>query len=164
MEVAVERVPTYISAAKIILSAAGPAQKLVKKPGLTHTMCNRQAHIILFKDGYNELAAIIDEFGLYLDKGVSWADEGFKNMAHFLNPRTLRGLHGWTDAARECSLYWNKAVRQWQQHNFEQLFSTWGRLFIWYRTCVFPIMRWGYYWTGIRIMRIGPKKTGEKSG
>lgn len=122
MEVSVERVPTYISAAKIILSVTGPAQKLVKKPALTHKMCNRQAHIILFKDGHNEFAAIVDEFSLYLDKGVSWADEGFKNMAHFLNPRTSKGLFGWTDAATECGLCWNKAIRSWQQHNFEKAF------------------------------------------
>lgn len=122
MDVYVERAPAYVSAAKIMLAAAAPAQRLIQKPVLTHLMCNRQAKIILVRDGYKDLAEIVDEFSLYLDKGVSWADEGFKNMSHFLNPRTLKGLYGWTDAARECSLYWNKAASCWHSANFEKAF------------------------------------------
>ncbi|MHB9094541.1 MAG: zinc dependent phospholipase C family protein [Eubacteriales bacterium] len=126
MDVFVERAPAYVSAARIVFAAAGPAQKLVQRPALTHVMCNLQAKIILFKDGFGEFAEIVDEFALYLNKGVIWADQGFRNMSHFLNPRTLRGLYGWTDAARECGVYWNKAVKDWRRQNFEKAFFNIG--------------------------------------
>lgn len=122
LEINVERVPAYVSAAKVVLSATVPAQRLMQRPALTHLMCNRQAQIILFKDGFKEETEIVEEFVLYLNKGVLWADQGVKNLSHFLNPRNLKGLYGWTDAATECSVYWNKAVKYWHGHNFEKAF------------------------------------------
>jgi len=100
LEVYVERSPAYVSAAKLILAAAGPAQRLVQKPALTHLTCNHQAKLILLADGHKEFAEIVDKYSLYMDKGVFWADQGFKNMSHFFNPRRSRGLYGWTNVAK----------------------------------------------------------------
>lgn len=117
-----ERAPAYVSAAKLLLAAAGPAQRLVQGPALTHFMCNRQAVKILGNDGHQEQAGIAGEFLSDLDKGVSWADQGFKNMSHFMNPGKNKGIYGWTDAVRECSLFWNKALHNWQNKNYENTF------------------------------------------
>lgn len=117
-----ERAPAYVAAAKIILAAASPAQRLVQGPALTHFMCNRQALKILDNDSRKKQAEIAGEFSIELDKGVSWADRGFKNMSHFTNPGTNKGLYGWTDAVRECSLFWNKALHNWQESNYDKAF------------------------------------------
>lgn len=122
MDVYVDKTPSYISAAKVILAAAGPAQRLLQNPVVTHFMINRQARVILFKDGYKKYADIVDEFLDYLDQGVSWADENFKNMSHFYNPRTLKGLFGWTDAANECNMFWNKAINHWKTVDCDKAF------------------------------------------
>jgi len=116
----VEKAPAYVAAARIILAAAGPAQRLVQGPALTHFMCNRQALEILANDCRQKQAAIAREFLFDLDKGVSWADRGFKNMSHFMNPGTNKGIYGWTDAVRECSVFWNKALHSWQDRNYDK--------------------------------------------
>ncbi|MDT3698091.1 MAG: zinc dependent phospholipase C family protein [Thermincola sp.] len=118
----VEKAPAYVAAAKILLAAAGPAQRLVQGPALTHFMCNRQALKILGNDGHQKAAKIAGEYSEDLDKGVSWADCGFKNMSHFMNPGRNKGIYGWTDAVRECSLFWNKALQNWQDKNYEKAF------------------------------------------
>lgn len=122
MEVYIEKNPTYISAFKILLAAASPAQRFIQSPVLTHFMINRQARTILANDGYTKYAGIVGYYSSYIDNGVSWADEGFKNLSHFLNPKTSRGLYGWTDAIRECSLFWNKAIRNWKAGKREKAF------------------------------------------
>lgn len=122
MELFVEKNPSYISAAKLILAAAAPAQRLVKKPALTHLMCNAQAATILENDGYGREAALLREHLIWLDQGVSWADDGFRNLAHFFNPRSHKGLIGWTGAAQECTRYWNKAVQAWQKAHYTKAF------------------------------------------
>ncbi len=122
MEVYIGKNPTYVSALKIILAAASPAQRFIQSPVITHFMINRQARIILQNDGFTNYAGVVGNYSSWIDKGVSWADEGFKNMSHFLNPRTRKGLYGWTDAIRECSLYWNKAIRSWKADNIEKAF------------------------------------------
>lgn len=122
MYVYVERAPAHVMAAKIILAAAGPAQRLVHGPALTHLMCNRQALKILRSDRHLKQSEIAREFSSALDRGVSWADRGFKNMSHFLNPRTNKGIYGWTNAVRECGLFWNHALHHWQGQNYEKAF------------------------------------------
>jgi phospholipase C len=118
----VERAPAYVAAAKIILAVAGPAQRLVQGPALTHFLCNRQALKILRNDCHQKQAEIAGEFSTDIDKGVSWADQGFKNMSHFMNPGKNKGIYGWTDAVRECSLFWNKALYCWQEKKYENAF------------------------------------------
>lgn len=122
MEVYIERNPTHITALKILFAAASPAQRFIQSPVITHFMINRQAVQILSNDGHGRYANIVGHYSSYINKGVSWADEGFKNMSHFMNPRTRKGLYGWTDAVRECSLYWNKAIGKWKAGNREKAF------------------------------------------
>lgn len=122
LEVYIEKNPTYVSAFKILLAAASPAQRFIQTPVLTHFMINRQAGKILANDGHTKFAESVNYYSAFIDKGVSWADEGFKNMSHFINPKTQRGLYGWTNAARECSLYWNKAIRNWKEGEREKSF------------------------------------------
>lgn len=122
MEVYVEPNPMHVSAAKIVLTVAGPAQKLIQSPVLTHYMCNQQSLKILLNDGYQNYYRLISSYAEYLDKGVTWADSGFKNLSHFLHPETAKGLQGWTNAARECNLYWNKAIQCWKKGSADKAF------------------------------------------
>lgn len=122
MEIYIEKNPTYVSALKILLAAASPAQRFIQSPVITHFMINHQAVIILANDGHTKYSGLADYYSSFIDQGASWADEGFKNMSHFLNPRTCKGLYGWTGASRECSLYWNKAIRNWKAGNREKSF------------------------------------------
>lgn len=120
MEVYVEPSPVYISAARLVLAAVGPAQSLIQSPALTHYLCNQQSLRILYNDGYQKQALYLSLYLDYLNKGVDWADSGFKNMSHFFHPQTNKGLYGWTNAIRECNIYWNKALRNWQNNSPEK--------------------------------------------
>lgn len=122
MEVYVEKNSTYVSAFKVLLAAAAPAQRLIQSPVLTHFMINRHARLILKTDGYVKTAEMVERYSEEIDRGVSWADDGFKNMAHFLNPNTEKGLYGWTNGIIECNLFWNKAIENWRTGNREKAF------------------------------------------
>lgn len=122
MEEQAAKIPVYISAAKVLLLAVGPAQRLLQSPAVTHWMINRQAMVILYNDGFIKKSQILEKFAPDLDKGVSWADSGFRNMSHFFNPRTFKGIYGWTDAVGECSVFWNKALKYWRQVDYGKAF------------------------------------------
>lgn len=122
MEVYVEKNSTYVSAFKVLLAAAAPAQRLIQSPVLTHFMFNKQAKMILQTDGHTKSAEIVSKYLKSIDQGVAWADDGFKNMAHFINPNTQKGLYGWTNGIRECNLYWNNAIENWRIRNREKSF------------------------------------------
>ncbi len=122
MEMYLEKSPTYISAAKLILAVAGPAQRLVHKPAMTHIFCIHQANTILQKDGHVEFSEILERYLPDLDKGVVWADKGFKNLSHFFNPISFKGLPTWTNAISECNLYWNQSITNWRNRNYEKAF------------------------------------------
>lgn len=113
---------TYRTAGKVILTAVSPVQKLFNKPGLTHAFCNRQAINILDQDGFSGYAKIVEEFQQQLDQGVNWADEGFKNTAHFYRSDSGKGLPGCWDAGVECERHWQKAVWNWRAGRYERAF------------------------------------------
>lgn len=117
---------TYRTAGKVILTAVSPVQKLFNKPGLTHAFCNRQAVEILKQDGFLAYAKIIREFQQQLDLGVNWADEGFKNTAHFYRADSGKGLPGCWDAVVECDRHWQKALWYWRAGRYERAFHYLG--------------------------------------
>lgn len=117
---------TYRTAGKVILTAVSPVQKLFSKQGLTHAFCNRQAINILYRDGFPGYAKIAGEFRQQLDQGVNWADEGFKNTAHFYRTDSGKGLPGCWDAGVECERHWQKAVGNWQAGRYERAFHYLG--------------------------------------
>lgn len=81
----------------------------------THVFCNQQGRVILFNDGYKQIAQLFNRFSNELDKGVIWADQLWRSMAHHYNPETGRGVWFWPNSAQKCSAYLKKAFMFWRQ-------------------------------------------------
>lgn len=109
--------PSSWNAVKLVLVAGLPIQKLVSGKGETHFFCNSQAMQILIKDGKNSYARLLGNYLEIINRGVHWADRGWKNFAHYLDPAGGIGLGPWPDARLECSLLFEKALGLWKQGN-----------------------------------------------
>jgi len=86
----------------------------------THVFCNRQGRIILKNDGYEREARLFNQFGDVLDKGVVWADKGWRSTSHHYNPDTGRGIWPWASSAQTCAAYYSKAFSFWQGGNYNK--------------------------------------------
>lgn len=62
--------PFSWSAVKIVLTAGIPIQKLISGKGDTHLFCNKQAIMILKRDGKVEYARILANYLEFINKGV----------------------------------------------------------------------------------------------
>lgn len=94
-----------------VLALAAPLQKIVDKAGYTHEHCNRQAVVILEKDGYHDFAELIRMFLDEINQGVYWADKDWKNVNHYYVPTTGKGLWNCANALETMELYYNKALQ-----------------------------------------------------
>lgn len=74
----------------------------------THLFCNESALAIMKQRGSREEAALIKPFMARINEGVLWADGGYRNITHFFNPLTRRGLWNLPSAAAS----FRQAVRQ----------------------------------------------------
>ena len=81
----------------------------------THIFINRQAAIILQKDGWKAQGDFINRSLAYLNAGVCRADGGLGCISHYYNPSTGRGLWGGVSAAVACGRFFNLAVRYWRR-------------------------------------------------
>ena len=102
---------SVVGSVRLFLATTSPLQSLLDKPCITHEFCNRQAVIILSKDG---LSSCADFFSLYTDElnaGVIWADQGWKNVNHYFEPDSRKGLWQFSSAIEEFGLYLNQATR-----------------------------------------------------
>ena len=80
-----------------------------------HQFFNSQAAEILRNDGYEDYANVIEFYGEDLDKGVNWADIGWKNITHYFNPDTGKGKLKFANAVDQTVWYFNRAVRHWRE-------------------------------------------------
>lgn len=103
------------AAAKLILAATAPIQKLIDHGGATHLFINNQALTILQNDGYPKYTSFLKLNINYLNKGTLWADRGWKCFAHYYNPDTGEGLNPWPNAIDECEYYFRQALYFWQK-------------------------------------------------
>lgn len=51
-----------------------------------------------------------------------WADVGWKNFAHYYNPKKGRGLGPWPNAKSECQSFFDKALKFWSKQNKHKSF------------------------------------------
>ncbi|MBM7854121.1 phospholipase C [Desulfohalotomaculum tongense] len=103
-------------AAKIFLQAAAPVQQLIDDtPGDTHIFLNNQAVKILYNDGYHKISKYLRNYLQDINRGVLWADKGWKNFSHYLNPYTGKGIWPWPNAKSECNYYFKKTIKYWQK-------------------------------------------------
>ncbi|HIU64197.1 MAG TPA: zinc dependent phospholipase C family protein, partial [Candidatus Avacidaminococcus intestinavium] len=105
---------------KGLLTLAAPFQKFIDKPGYTHEFCNSQALIILANDGYAEYAAFYNKYLSELNKGVYWADSDWKNINHYFNPATGKGLWHCTNAVETMQGYYHQALQLLYQHEIKK--------------------------------------------
>jgi phospholipase C len=58
----------------------------------THQFCNESALAIMEYSGNKEEVDLIRPFLAAINDGALWADRGYRNITHFFNPLTKRGL------------------------------------------------------------------------
>jgi len=110
--------PLSWNAAKVVLAAGTPIQRLISGKSETHLLCNHQAVLILQKDGYDVYAQILSNYLELINRGAVWADRGWKNFAHYLDP----AFGPWPDARTECQAFFEKALFYWQRKNKKKAF------------------------------------------
>lgn len=96
----------------VTLGTVNPFIKTVKKRNecKVHKFINQQALNILGNDGNIDTWELFTKHIKDLNLGVVWADQDLRNRNHFYNPYTERGLYGFSNAMRECTVYYRAAL------------------------------------------------------
>lgn len=108
---------TSWNALKIVLAAGTPIQSLISGSGDTHVFCNQQALKILRNDGNITNLKYLNNYLEVINRGVLWADRGWKYLSHYYNPVTDSGLGPWPDARLEFNCYFDKSLALWNRGN-----------------------------------------------
>lgn len=101
--------------AHYLLATASPLQHFIDKPSITHDFCNKQALQILVRDG---ILSNVDFFTSHINEikaGVNWADCHWKNVDHYLNPDTGKGIWPFGNALDTFRRYFSIAARSTRQ-------------------------------------------------
>jgi phospholipase C len=115
----VEALP-LAAGAKLVLATASPLQSFLDKPGITHEFCNRQAIAILRNEGFERAAVLLDQHLSQLNAGVLWADKGWKNVNHYYQPVTKKGLWRFASAWDEFEQYYGQMLAYIRRRNLEK--------------------------------------------
>jgi phospholipase C len=110
------------AAAKIILSAATPIQKLIDYGSATHNFINNQAVLILKNDKYPDASALMKKNIEHINSGTVWADKGWKCFAHYYNPHCEEGLKPWPSALYEAQNYFSLAIEFLKNKKYKKSF------------------------------------------
>lgn len=94
----------------LVLTAISPLQAFIDQPGVTHEFCNRQAILILQNDGFTQYADFFLQHAKELNLGVYWADKGWKNVHHYFDPCSGRGLWTSAGAIESFKIYYRMAT------------------------------------------------------
>jgi phospholipase C len=94
----------------LFLAAVSPLQGVLDRPGVTHEFCNQQALEILRADGFTRYADFLQQFRQELNRGVYWADKGWKNIHHYYVPGSGRGLWQFAGAIDQFAAYYRLAL------------------------------------------------------
>lgn len=111
-------VHTGATGTKLLLTAVSPLQGLFDQPSKTHEFLNRQAIIILSRDGLESNACFIQHYLSELNAGIYWADKGWKNVSHYYEPLTGKGLWYFANALDVFSAYFTAAIKSARQLDF----------------------------------------------
>ncbi|KAF0194527.1 MAG: phospholipase C zinc-binding protein [Bacillota bacterium] len=88
-------------------------QQKLDRPGRTHVTLVNQA-IGELRRSSNSALYLLDPFVGQLCQGVLWADLDWKNCNHYYHPKLEKGMWLFSNAARECSLYYTSATKLWR--------------------------------------------------
>lgn len=95
----------------LLLKVANPYKKLfIKTQCQVHIFNNMHAFRLLRKYKYLEAYFLIKPYIKEINKGSVWADQGFKSTSHFYNPKTNKGMFGYSNALKLCETYYNRAL------------------------------------------------------
>jgi len=111
---------SVVAGAKLLLAAVSPFQSLFDHPGITHEFCNRQALQILSTDGLNNYAQFLAAHIAHINAGVYWADKGWKNVSHYFEPLTGKGLWQFANAIDDFSGYYQRALSHARSGNYSK--------------------------------------------
>ncbi|WP_425059728.1 hypothetical protein SCACP_03310 [Sporomusa carbonis] len=115
-----ESLPTAsitVTGAKLLLATVSPFQGLFDRPSVTHEFLNQQAITILRTDGVIHCADFFQKYLAELNAGVYWADKGWKNVSHYYEPGTGKGLWRFATALDDFSIYYNAALTSARQRD-----------------------------------------------
>lgn len=104
----------------LVLAAMSPFQSILDRPGLTHEFCNRQAHLMLRNDGFAQYADFLSPYLAELNAGVYWADKDWKNVHHYFEPCSGKGLWHFTNAIDNFEIYYRLALKTARQYNLKK--------------------------------------------
>ncbi|WP_027623240.1 phospholipase C [Clostridium lundense] len=111
---------TYGSALRGLFHAVNPLKKKFLKTYCTvHKFIIIQALEILKNDGYIEEYEFYKKNIMYINNGITWADQDFKSSNHFYHFSKGKGLYGFSDALMECKKYYNKSLDYLEGNNIE---------------------------------------------
>ena len=113
-----------LAASRYLFSVPLPVQILGASD--THVFCNEQGKEILFNDGYEACARLVERFMKFLNKGVVWADRGLRSTTHHFDPERGAGVFPRANAAVKCEQYFKKALCFWQQGKLPRAFFMLG--------------------------------------
>ncbi len=111
---------SMLDTVRFVLTVTGPLQKLIDRPGETHEFCNTQAIKILQQDGFTRCATFFLRYEKELNKGVYWADQGWKNVSHFFKPASAKGLWLFPSATEEFEQHLSQAMKTAHQGNLRK--------------------------------------------
>lgn len=116
---AIER--SYSFVFRNVLKAVNPLKKkVIKTECEVHQFINEQALHILKNDGFEEEYVLLSGYIDLINEGTIWADQDFKSSNHFYNPYNGKGLYGNSNALRECTLYYTKALNSYLRDNIKE--------------------------------------------
>lgn len=104
----------------LMLGVVSPLQKVLDKPGFTHEFCNRQALAILRNDGLEKYADLLAPFEAELNQGVYWADKDWKNVNHYFEPHTRKGLWNFNNAIDTFEMYYQYSLQYLRQYDVKK--------------------------------------------
>ena len=109
-----------VGGAKLVLTAISPFQKLFDPPGITHEFCNQQALQILHNDGFALYAQFLTTYMTELTAGVYWADKGWRNVSHYFEPSSGKGLWQFATAIETFQLYYQQGISNLHGKNYSR--------------------------------------------
>ena len=103
--------------AHLLLVTASPFQRFIDKPPLTHSFCNARAIDILAREAFLPCADFFSAYIKEINQGGFWADSQWKNIDHYLEPKTGRGIWPFGNALDTFQQYFARAVKEARQGN-----------------------------------------------
>lgn len=103
--------------AHLLLVTASPLQRFIDKPAITHAFCNIQAIQIMSGDTALPYADFFSTYLKDINNGGYWADSQWKNIDHYLQPDTGRGIWPFGNALDTFQQYFSCAIKEARREN-----------------------------------------------